>query len=392
MNIVSTKEISDIRYLLGSSVTAPNMYRQIRATFPDSNVYMIFAEPIVLEDGRKIAWSSSYPGGAVCYSRLSDEDKSEAQDILSRDMNALVNAVKKFNDNSIVEFMNNCMEIPTLDDVYLVGAGPDRHAVITEWGFVPDTPGAEKGLLIKFLNIRKIPMKFNVVYNDDLTPAPFEDVLFEVDGKPMSAKSDAEGVITLEKIKENAFVKAWDAQDNEKKTLQTYNCYPDGKYTIKVIPKGDMKVQVVDQDGNIQSNVTFLFTYNEQTIQAVSNADGLITIERLKNGTKVEAFQNGETGTRENLNTFIFDRKTPLYKIVLPVIKVAEPTPPPPPPPPQTHNMRFKVVDEKNNIVKSAEITVKYNGKTETLWTDAEGYAELKDVPLGTVVEAKAKK
>ncbi|MBO7565664.1 MAG: hypothetical protein J6T60_01000, partial [Bacteroidales bacterium] len=115
--------------------------------------------------------------------------------------------------------------------------------------------------------------------------------------------------------------------------MQTYNCYPDGKYTIKVIPKGDMKVQVVDQEGNIQSGVTFLFDYNGNTIQAVSNADGMITIEHIKNGTKVEAYQNGETGTRENVNVFIFDRKTPLYKIVLPVIKVAEPTPPPPPPP-----------------------------------------------------------
>ena len=37
-------------------------------------------------------------------------------------------------------------------------------------------------------------------------------------------------------------------------------------------------------------------------------------------------------------------------------------------------------------------VTVKYNGKTETLFTDAEGYAELKDVPLGTQVEARAKK
>ena len=61
MNIVSTKEISNIRYLLGSSVTAPNMYRQIRATFPDSTVYMIFAEPIVLEDGRKIDYGKFKP-------------------------------------------------------------------------------------------------------------------------------------------------------------------------------------------------------------------------------------------------------------------------------------------------------------------------------------------
>ena len=386
MNIVSTKEISDIRYLLGSSVTAPNMYRQIRATFPDSNVYMIFAEPIVLEDGRKIAWSSSYPGNAVCYSRLSDEDKSNAQDILSKEMGALVNAVKKFDDNTIVDFINNCMEIPTLDDVYVVGSGADRHVVITEWGFVPDTPGAEKGLLIKFLNIRKIPMKFKVVYNDDLTSAPFEDVLFEVDGKPMSAKSDANGEITLEKIKENAFVKAWDALDSEKTTLQTFTCYPDGNYTIKVIPKGDMKIKVVDQNDNVQPEARFMFEFDGQSVSMTSNSDGVITIEHLRNGTKVEAYQTGEAGTRENVNTFIYDRKTGWYKIVLPVVTVA------PPPPPATHNMRFKVVDEKNNVIKSAEITVKYDGKTETLWTDADGYAELKDVPIGTVVEAKAKK
>lgn len=388
MNIVSTKEISNIRYLLGSSVTAPAMYRQIKATFPTSGVYMVFAEPIVLEGGRKIAWASSYEGSAVCYSRLSDEDKSLAQDILSKEVGDLVKAVKAFNDESIVDFINNCIEIPSLEDVYLVSSNGERHVVITEWGFLPDTPGTEKGLLIKFLNIRKVPMKFNVVYSDDLTPAPFEDVLFEVDGKPMSAKSTAEGTITLEKIKEDAFVKAWEAQDEAKTSLQTFTCYPDGKYTIKVSPKGDMQFQVVDQNGNPLYNMKFTFEYDTNKIDAVSNAEGGITIERVKNGTKVEAYQLTESGAKDSLNVFVFDRKHGVYQIVV-TVETIQITPPPPP---ATHNMRFKVVDEKNNVVKSAEITVKYNGKTETLWTDADGYAELKDVPVGTVVEAKAKK
>ena len=70
MNIIATKIITDIRYLMGSTITAPNMYRQIKATFPESDVYKIFAEPIILEDGVKIAWASPYEGSAVNYQHL----------------------------------------------------------------------------------------------------------------------------------------------------------------------------------------------------------------------------------------------------------------------------------------------------------------------------------
>lgn len=385
MNVIATKIISDIRYLMGSATTAPNMYRQIKATFPDSDVYKIFAEPIVLEGGRKISWSSSFPGTAVNYQKLSDEDKSLAQDILSKEISNLMNAIKKFDDNNIVEFITNCIEIPNMEDVYIVNDQGTKHAVITQWGFVNDTPGAEKGLLAKFINIRKIPMKFQVVYNDDLTPAPFEDVLFEIDGKPASGKSDENGIITLEKVKENAFVKAWEADDKEKANIQTYTCYDDGNYKVKVSPKGTMNFLVVDQNDNPLHSLTFNLEYNGQTEKAVSNAEGQMKLERVKNSTQVVAYQLTESGSKDNVNTFIYDRKTPNYKIVVFVetIKVEEP---------KTHNMRFKVIDEKNNVIKSAEVIVKYNGITKTLITDAEGYAELTDVPIGAVVEAKAKK
>lgn len=385
MNIIATKIISDIRYLMGSTITAPNMYRQIKATFPQSDVYKIFAEPIILEDGVKIAWASPYEGSAVNYQHLSDEDKSLAQDILSGEIGKLINEIKKFDNNEVIDFIYKCIEIPDLNDIYIVNSPEGRHAVITQWGFVNDTPGAEKGLLTKFINIRKIPMKFSVVYNDDLTAAPFEDIVFDIDKKLFSAKSDENGVIVLEKIKENAFVKAFEAAEKDKSVPQTFTCYENGNYTIKVTPKGDMNVLVTDQNSVPQSGVEFLFEHDGITEKAVSNADGRIVISRLKNSTAVAAYQPSETGAKNNLNNFIYNRSTPEYKIVIQVetLQVEEP---------KTHNMRFKVIDEKNNVIKDAEVIVKYNGITKTLRTDSEGYAELQDVPLGTVVEASAKK
>ena len=77
MNIIATKFLNDIKYLLGSALTAPNMYRQIKAAFPGSDVFKIFAEPVVLEGGRKVSWVSQYSGNAVNYNYLSDEDKEE---------------------------------------------------------------------------------------------------------------------------------------------------------------------------------------------------------------------------------------------------------------------------------------------------------------------------
>jgi len=378
-----------LRYLLGSPVTAPELYKQIRASFPNGEVYKFFAEPIVLEGGLKLAWSSSYPGKAVPYTRLNDQDKSLAQDMLNKAISDLMEAVKTFNDSKLQSFVANCIEVPSLDSIYIVDNGGDRHVVATQWGFVPDTPGAEKGLLIKFLNIKKVPMRFHVVYSDNMETAPGEDIIFEVDGKPMQGKSDIDGMIVLEKIKEGAFVKAWEAQEADKSNSQNYTCYEDDNYTIKVTPKGTMQFLVVDQFGKPQHSQTFTFEYDGQKIQGVSNAEGVINLERIKNGTRVEAYQTDEAGARKYENVYVFDRLVNPYRLAIEVEVVPEP---PAPEPPKTHNMRFKVVDDKNNIVKSAEITVKYLGKTETMMTDEEGYAVLMDVPVGTVVEAKAKK
>ena len=59
---------------------------------------------------------------------------------------------------------------------------------------------------------------------------------------------------------------------------------------------------------------------------------------------------------------------------------------------PKVRNMRFKVIDEKGAVIKSAKVTIKYDGIKKELLTDSDGYVELQDVPVGAVVEAKAVK
>ena len=58
-----------------------------------------------------------------------------------------------------------CIEIPDMNDIYLIKNQGDKNVVLTQWGFISDMPGAEKGLLEKIINTKKIPMVFNVVFN-----------------------------------------------------------------------------------------------------------------------------------------------------------------------------------------------------------------------------------
>lgn len=384
MNLIVTKQIADTRYMLGAAETASGHYKQIKATFPGGDEYKIFAEPIILDGGFKISWMTDYPGTPICYNSLSDEEKALARDLLSEKIKKLLSAVKKFNDNNIVDFMYKCIEIPGMSDVYLVRKNGEDNVVITQWGFVNDTPGAEKGLLYKILNVKKIPMNFSVVYSDSEQPAPFEDIIFEFDGNTISAKSDENGKIVLEKVKENSFVKAFEPDGEQRINMQTFTCYEDGKYKIKVTPKPDMLFIVTNQKQQPLSGFEFIFEYNGSQVNAISNAEGKITLNRIKSGTTVRAYQIVNQ-QQDNVNTFVCNPQTPFYPIVVNIEEVVVKEP-------ETHNMRFKVTDEKNNIVANAEVTVKYNGKTEVLHTDENGYAVLLNVPPGTQVEVKAKK
>lgn len=387
MNLIVSKELQDVRYMLGSSETAAGRYNQIKATFPQGDEYKIFAEPIILNDGFKISWVSTYEGNAINYNKLSDEEKSDTRDLLTKKIKILLDATKKFEDSTLTDFLMKCIEIPDMNDIYLIKNQGDKNVVLTQWGFISDMPGAEKGLLEKIINTKKIPMVFNVVFNDNGQTAPFEEVVFEYNNAKTIVKSDAKGIITLEKIKENSIVKAFEQDGEQLINMQKFTCYEDGHYTVKVTPMYDMNFVVTDQNNNPLSGLEFCFDYNNQTINAVSDAEGKMQLQKVKNGLDVKAYQLINL-KQDNVNNFICAGNTPVYNIILNIETVVAA----PPPLPKTYNMRFKVVDEKGDIVRNAEVTAHYNSKTIKLKTDNEGYCILPDITPGTEVKVEAKK
>ena len=376
MNIIITKKIENVRYTHGSPDAAKAIFNQIKGTFPKGNEYRIFSEPIILEDGRKISWTTEYKGKAINFDKLSKEEQNKANKMLRTQIKKLFDASKKFEDTALTDFLYQCIEIPDLNNIYLIRKGMEEHLVLTEWGFVSDVPGAERGLLAKIINTLRIPMLFTVVYNDDDSIAPGKEINFEFEDEKEIHKSNDKGQIIVDEVKIDEVVKAFQLEDNKPINVQTYKCYEEGRYKIKVPRIIDMKFKVINNKKVVLPNQTFIFTYNDQKITLTSDANGTMLLPKMFAETEVKAHQIIEE-KEAHINRFVCEKDTEEYLIIIKE---------------DVYNMRFKVIDNKDNIIRNAEIKVKYEGKTATLFSDKDGYAVLEDVEPGTKVEVVATK
>ena len=378
MNSIVTKKIENTRYLLGSPDSAKGRYNQIKGTFPKGNEYRVFAEPIILEDGQSIVWTTEYKGVAINYEKLSQDEQKKAKKMLSKQIKTLFDASKTYQDSSLTEFLYQCIEIPDLNNIYVIRKGEEENIVLIEWGFVSDIPGAERGLLAKIINVKRVPMLFTVVYQDDDSIATGAEIHFEFEEEKEIHKSNEKGKIIVDEVKIDEIVTSYQLENNNKIGLQTHKCIEEGRYKIKVPRIIDMKFKVVNGKNEILPNETFIFNYNEQEVPLASDENGLIMLSKLHVDTEVKAFQMIEE-QEAHVHRFICEKEKEEYLLVIKE---------------DVFNMKFKVIDNKDNIIPNAEITVKYNNQTKTLFTDENGYAILEDVDPETKVEvvAKAKK
>ncbi len=394
--ILLTKETRNQRYLLGSPQSAPDIFRQIRGTLADSDLWTLFAEPVVLEGGARIAWRSPIPGKATCYQRLGNEDKGFAKSELRREVLRLQEKAKTFNDPTLEELISNCIEVPDADSLYIVDSGAKKNVVIAQWGFVMDMPGAEKGLINKFIEARKVPMQFHVYFTQNGkrvpgVPAPDTEVVFHVSGKIFAVvKSDPQGNIVLDGVKEEAKVSAYESGDTALANPQDFVCYEFGIYDVFVEPRGNMEFIIVDQNDNPLPGMEFVFEYSGISATHASDSMGKIVIGPVSDRTQVDAYQhNGSSTARNNFNSYVYDMATGIYKIVVPV---EAPPAPPEPQGPELGDVHIKVLDHKDQVAPNATVTVWYLDKKEVYTSDAEGFIHIAGVPVGTKFKVEAKK
>ncbi len=389
MQHISSKEVVDVRYTLGSPESAAGMFNQLKATFPEGKEYRLFAEPII--SGGKIMWMTEYEGSLLNISQLSDEQQSNVKNLLTEKIKKLIVAAKQYDETKLVEFLYKCIEIPSLKDIFVVRNNNIDQVVLIQWGFLSDVPGADKGILDKIINAKKVPMVFKVRYEDE-TIAKGVEVSFEFEGKKEIHRSNEEGVIMLEEVKIAGYVKAYELYQNQAINMQGYTCYEYGDYVITVMLRLDMLFRVKGSNDLPMPNEKFLLKYDESETELTTNESGEFMLPQVPSGKQVSAWQT-EEGKIINSNNFIADKEKEFYLIVIEIPEEEVVAPPSPVVEEEkTHDMKFKVIDNKNNVIADAEVKVRYGTNTQTLFTDSEGYAVLKGVELGTKVEVVAYK
>ncbi len=383
MAIVDRKKIENIRYLFGSPSTVNSRYNQLKRTFPEGKEYLIFAEPIFVPDTNSILWSTEHKGSIINFQKLSATDQSIAKKLLKKSIQILLQAAGTYKTDELTEFIYSCIEIPSMDNIFLVRGDGEDNVVLSEWGFVSDMPGMEKGLLAKIINVTRIDMVFDVVYEDE-QPAPNQQFYFEFEEQTQTHISDANAQITLSEVRVDDEVKTYQKESETIINPQSFVCYEMGKYKLIAIQKIDMSFTVLNQKDEIVPNCTFTFENNDNTTTLTSDENGKIILPQIKVGDKVNAYQLENEAKKFEHNFICEKNKDNILKIEQEVAK------PPAKEKPPKYDMKFKVVDKKGNAVPNANVTIKYNGKTVEKVTDEDGYTILEDMKPDTKVKVKA--
>jgi hypothetical protein len=377
MAVVDRKKVENVRYLFGSPSTVKSRYNQIKRTFPEGKEYLVFTEPVFIEDTNSILWSTEHQGSIINYQKLSPEDQSIAKRLLTKSIQVLLSAAEKYETDELTEFIYNCIEVPSMDNVFLVRSQGGDNVVISEWGFVSDAPGMEKGLLAKIISIIRVDMLFNVVYNDK-TPAPNQKFLFEFEDQNQTHVSDVEAKIMLREVRVDEKVKAYQKDGEQIINEQSFVCYEAGRYTLIAKQYVDMLFKVVNQNNVPVSGETFTFDYRGQTVTLTADAEAKIILPQIGVGDDLIAFQTKE-GNRCNDHNFICEKdKENLLRVEQEVPEI----------PPIPIDMSFKVLNQHDNIVPNKDFTFEFDGKTETFTSNSEGIISLPLVTAGSGIIA----
>lgn len=371
MQTIERKKIENVRYLFGSPSTVKSRHNQLIRSFTEAEDLKIFSAPVFDQATNSIIWTTEFDGTIINFAKLSPTDQAVAKKLLSKSIQQIIQKAKSFNNNEILEFIYNCIEIPSLNNIYLIRKAGEDHVTITEWGFVSDIPGMEKGLLAKIINIKRADMIFNVVYKDTNQAAPNQKFYFEFEEHTEEFISNQEGIITLKEVKIDDTVEVYQKDKEEITNKSKFVCYEGGKYKLEVEKKIDMHFKVIDEQDNTVQGITFLFSYDGNDMSRTSDAEGEIILNDIKKGTEVSVKSNDEPA-----DTYKFiceDERENILRLKK-----------------ESYNMRIKIVDKKNEIVPNAKVTVKTGKTKKTYYSDENGFVILKKVEPNAKFEVVA--
>lgn len=386
MAVVLQKKIENVRYLFGNPDTAMSRYAQLKRIFQENDMYKIFCEPLYSEATNSIIWNTDIEGNALPYAKLTIQDQNYVQKLLSNKISQLIDYAKKIGDSNLLEFVLSAIEIPSINSVYLIKAKDGDKVVLTQWGFVSDQPGDEKGILAKIIAIKRTDIQFYVYYEDSKTEtAPNELFYFEFEGQVLSRLSDENGLIILNDVKDQEKILVYRKDEKGNKVnVEEFVSFENAKYQLFVKRLVDLYFKVVDQNDKPLANQTFLFNFQNTTKEHASNTEGMIVIPKVPVGENIEVYQMNEN-EKFNVSNFVAQKENNFYILKVFVPQKVEPEKVEP-----TYQMKIKVVDKKNKPLANAFVKIFIEDKVIEKTSDEQGYVIVDDVKPNSKIKVEA--
>lgn len=319
-NMIIIKKLKNIRFILGRENEIADYYGQIKDILKGTPANKVFAEPLITRES--ISWSTQFDGAARKYTDLDENTQIEVKYMLRNRFEELLYYLEEFNDENLFDTFDKCLEIPSEEDIYLIG---DEVAII-EWGFVSSDFNARRGI-IKSMIGEIVPMKFKAVYEDG-KPASDKEFTFKYSTVSKTAQSDENGEMQIRNIFLGTKVKVEFIDKKNIYVLVKDEFVCENKECNELILKDDRKFDMVftfkQTNGAVFANKNILFIYEGNKINRKTDENGVIVLSQIPINGEIEVIHND---LLQKDTKYISNEKNNNHELE---IKYEEPLPPPP--------------------------------------------------------------
>ncbi|WP_254411011.1 hypothetical protein [Dyadobacter diqingensis] len=277
-----------------------NRYQNIRAFFQKDNAYRIFAEPFPDLTGQSITWQTDwdYEGTPRLLNTYSEAEQTDHRRMIKKQaMQLYFRAVilqKEQPDmpvyKDLKQILHDCLEIPSdaRANIFVlqVPGQPDPvKYVVTQWGHLEDVINPRRRIIEKWLRSFDVVLRVRYVSGATATGENFKIQYDKITGgrQAEERRVDEESLITLADVKLDSPIHmewkhetAWEHILSHDGKEEYFVTLPDPVVVVPEPVERTIRFLCVDKRKNPVPGVAINFTYNKQTFQRITDAQGQI--------------------------------------------------------------------------------------------------------------------
>lgn len=270
-------------------------HKQVSNVAISKDLGIFFAEPVYSSGSPQIDWFTSLKGHVRGFSDLKDNEvnhvKFEIKKAVEK-VDNLTEELRKDGKSSLAKAIEESIEIPSLESVFLVG----DKIVLCDWGFVKDIFKPQKGILRKIAaDFSEAVLSINVVHKSRET---LEGVLVKISNSDEANRADADGVASFGGLTVgNTLELIVEADNYISQALSLTIDSQEVKRTVvfsneMLVPLPDVSYDtlfVSDNEGKAISNKSIKLVHDKNRKAYKSDSEGLIQFESYNTGDVVQA-------------------------------------------------------------------------------------------------------